>query len=569
MRRFSAWLVEERELRDDPLIGSKAPKLDAKVVPVLTEDHLRALIAACTGPDLRDRRDEAIVRLMTETGMRAGEVVDLRMPDVDLPGGLAIVRRGKGGKGRTVPFGPQTSRSLDRYLRLRRSHRLGETLPLWLGDRGKGFTYYGLHAALRFRAEKAGLVGFHPHVLRHTAASRWLAAGGSEGGLMAVAGWSRRDMIDRYTKATAETRAADEARTLQLDHQRPCVDHAATTPRAPVGHVAIHRQRHGRLMTRASSPSRRSMAARIAAHTRGRPPPTAPPPQRRRVPRSTRSSYVRSIPTGCCRRMSGLDHVSMPGRHTSRGSHSCRRVPGVVVSIDDVLPTPRSAERPERLRETKAARRWSPTSANETPGSRSRTCEEPHHAPGTETQPVGVQIPLGHSFVVPAPVDVLVLKFPPPPPRQAIGRAVGVCGACRDRAIAPIRPGSHRAPLPMSPPPGPRRPLPLATVSTPPTCTVRYGMSALDSGGRINDRVIADVLGWTPGTAVTDSPTKERVVVVRPDAGGHLRYTPSGNLRLPATIRHRCQLQAGERLCSSPTLTKASCGSIHLPHSTS
>lgn len=59
-------------------------------------------------------------------------------------------------------------------------------------------------------------MGFHPHVLRHTAASRWLAAGGTEGGLMAVAGWSRRDMIDRYTKATAEQRAADEARGLRL-----------------------------------------------------------------------------------------------------------------------------------------------------------------------------------------------------------------------------------------------------------------------------------------------------------------------------------------------------------------
>jgi integrase/recombinase XerD len=35
-------------------------------------------------------------------------------------------------------------------------------------------------------------------VLRHTAAHRWLAAGGTEGGLMAVAGWSRRDMLDRY-----------------------------------------------------------------------------------------------------------------------------------------------------------------------------------------------------------------------------------------------------------------------------------------------------------------------------------------------------------------------------------
>ena len=55
-----------------------------------------------------------------------------------------------------------------------------------------------------------------PHVLRHTAATRRLAAGGSVGGLMAVAGWTRRDMIDRYTAATAAERAADEARTHGL-----------------------------------------------------------------------------------------------------------------------------------------------------------------------------------------------------------------------------------------------------------------------------------------------------------------------------------------------------------------
>ena len=172
LRRFSAWLVEERELRDDPLLGTKPPKLDAKVVPVLTEDQLRTLVKACDGPDLRDRRDEAVVRLMAETGMRAGEVIGMTSADVDLPRGLAVVRRGKGGKGRTVPFGPQTGRALDRYMRLRRAHRLAESAPLWLGDRGKGFTYFGLHAALKYRAELAGIVGFHPHVLRHTAASR-------------------------------------------------------------------------------------------------------------------------------------------------------------------------------------------------------------------------------------------------------------------------------------------------------------------------------------------------------------------------------------------------------------
>lgn len=216
VRRFSNWLVEEGEIAEDPLLGLKAPKLDQKVTDSLTDDELRLLIKACSGKEFRDRRDEAIVRLMTETAMRAGEVVGLDVTDVDLQRGLVTVRRGKGGKGRISPFGPQTGTALDRYLRMRRVHRLAETETLWLGDRGKGLSYYGLHKALAGRADRAGLIGFHPHLLRHTAASRWLAAGGSEGGLMAVAGWATRDMIDRYTRATASDRAAAEARNLNL-----------------------------------------------------------------------------------------------------------------------------------------------------------------------------------------------------------------------------------------------------------------------------------------------------------------------------------------------------------------
>jgi integrase len=142
--------------------------------------------------------------------------VALAMADVDLVRGLLTVVRGKGGRGRVVPIGPQTVRALDRYLRTRKTHRLADDSALWVGDRGKGFTYYALHKTLTWRASLAGVEGFHPHVLRHTAASRWLAAGGSEGGLMAVAGWTRRDMIDRYTRATASDRAADEARGLGL-----------------------------------------------------------------------------------------------------------------------------------------------------------------------------------------------------------------------------------------------------------------------------------------------------------------------------------------------------------------
>jgi len=145
VRRFASWLTEEGELAADPFMGIKLPKLDTTVVQPLTEDELRALLKACIPPKglapaqvLRYRRDEAVLRLMLETGARAGEVVALALADLDLPDGTAIIRKGKGGKGRVVPFGASTAQAIDRYLRLRRSHRLAESPALWLGDRGQG-----------------------------------------------------------------------------------------------------------------------------------------------------------------------------------------------------------------------------------------------------------------------------------------------------------------------------------------------------------------------------------------------------------------------------------------------
>ena len=217
IKRFAAWLTEDGTLETNPVASLRLPKLDTKVVQPLTDDDLRALLKACKGQEFRDLRDTAIVRLMAETGIRAGECAAIAVADVDLPGGTVIVRRGKGGKGRVVPIGPQTVQAIADYKRKGRDrHALADRSELWLGDRKRGFSYDALHKALAGRAKAAGLEGFHPHLLRHTAAHRWLAAGGSEGGLMAVAGWTRPDMIQRYTKARAGERAATEARGLNL-----------------------------------------------------------------------------------------------------------------------------------------------------------------------------------------------------------------------------------------------------------------------------------------------------------------------------------------------------------------
>jgi site-specific recombinase XerD len=216
LRAFARWLVEEEEIAEDPLVGLKPPKLPTKVVAGLTDDQLRDLLKACKGPTFRDKRDEALVRLLSETGLRASECCALAVTDLDLKRGLVTVRRGKGAKGRVAPFSPQAAAALDRYLRARRSHRLAATPALWLGSHGKGFAYFGLNDTLRDRARIAGIPDFHLHLFRHTAATRWLRAGGSEGALMTMAGWSNRTLIDRYTSATASERAAEEARRLNL-----------------------------------------------------------------------------------------------------------------------------------------------------------------------------------------------------------------------------------------------------------------------------------------------------------------------------------------------------------------
>jgi integrase/recombinase XerD len=217
LRQFSKWLAREGETETDLLAGLSPPQAPEPEVDGVAEDDLARMIRACrTGPRFLALRDEAIIRVLAETGLRAGECVALTVDDVNTREGTLRVVKAKGGKFRTVFVSPETCTALNRYLRLRGKHKLSGSPALWLPFSGKSLGYQGVNRALHQRAEAAGLKGFHLHRLRHGAASRWLAAGGSEGGLMANHGWSDRSMLDRYVKDTAAMRAMEEARRLGL-----------------------------------------------------------------------------------------------------------------------------------------------------------------------------------------------------------------------------------------------------------------------------------------------------------------------------------------------------------------
>lgn len=152
--------------------------------------------------------------MLIDTGARASEVVNLNLADVNLTTGIIRVV-GKGDRVRSIPVGPNTVRALDRYLRMRRQRPHAASDRLWIGERGP-WTYDGMADALRTRARQIGMNSFHPHLLRHTLAHRWLAAGGSEQGLMDVAGWRSREMLARYGASARAERAAAEHRRLGL-----------------------------------------------------------------------------------------------------------------------------------------------------------------------------------------------------------------------------------------------------------------------------------------------------------------------------------------------------------------
>ncbi len=196
----------------NPIKGLRPPKVEEQPVPVLSIDDAKALLKACKGPLFEDRRDEALIRFMFDTGCRRGEVASMQVGNaLDLHEGRALVT-GKTGP-RWVAFGPATGAALYRYIRVRRSRAHG-TDALWLGRKG-ALLGNGVYQLLARRFKEAGVdVGKRAHVFRHTFSHMWQARGGGIAELVALNGWSGPTMAYRYGKSAASERAHEAHRRL-------------------------------------------------------------------------------------------------------------------------------------------------------------------------------------------------------------------------------------------------------------------------------------------------------------------------------------------------------------------
>lgn len=215
MRQFWGWAAEEQEIQVNPMEAVKQPQTVEAAIEVLTPEQVRAVLATCNGPSFLERRDQALMMLFVDTGTRASALAGAQLSKVDMRARTIEVVE-KGSKVIVKPFGVKAARALDRYLRARaRSPYAHVSTAVFISARdGRPLNRNSVLQMLKRRGREAGVPGLHPHMFRHTFVDRWLAAGGSEGDLMELNGWTSRDMLGRYASRTKAERARASHRLL-------------------------------------------------------------------------------------------------------------------------------------------------------------------------------------------------------------------------------------------------------------------------------------------------------------------------------------------------------------------
>jgi site-specific recombinase XerD len=154
-KTFLRWWFEEIEPDhwQDPFKKVKPPKLSQIPLEPVSTETVKILLATCKVNDLFGSRDRSIILLLLDTGIRANELLDLTLGDMDLVAGAALIRQGKGGKFRTVFFGKSCRRSIRSYLKL----RADKNPYLVVSADAEQLTYSGLRGMIIRRSRLAGI----------------------------------------------------------------------------------------------------------------------------------------------------------------------------------------------------------------------------------------------------------------------------------------------------------------------------------------------------------------------------------------------------------------------------
>lgn len=209
LRRFFAWMVEERLRADDPTVLLEAVRHEKPLPRSLSEAEVERLLAA---PDLATPaglRDAAMLELLYACGLRVSELVGLPLSAVFLQEAVLRVR-GKGDKVRLVPMGEQAAEMVERYCREARPLLLEGRVSdvLFIAARGGAMNRRTFWKLIHDYAIAVGIrTAVSPHTLRHAFATHLVNHGADLRVVQMLLGHSNLSTTQIYTHV-AEARLA-------------------------------------------------------------------------------------------------------------------------------------------------------------------------------------------------------------------------------------------------------------------------------------------------------------------------------------------------------------------------
>lgn len=196
LRAFLNFLFNNEYIEYDICKKFKLPKARKMLIDVLTDEEIKSIYDVYPGEDFYDVRNRVILSLMLDAGLRLNEVVTAERRKLHLKDRFIIVT-GKGNKQRAVAFGLNTQKMLEEYLKLCPD---SDRLIIKVSTQGTAEPIIDTTIKQLFRKLKisSGVKRLHPHLLRHTFATRYLENGGNIFSLQLLLGHTSLEMVKNY-----------------------------------------------------------------------------------------------------------------------------------------------------------------------------------------------------------------------------------------------------------------------------------------------------------------------------------------------------------------------------------
>lgn len=197
VKRFFSFLNREGWIQHNPTEHLKTRSGQRTVIYSLTEDQVIALLAQPDQTTFTGLRDYSMLYLMLDTGLRLGEVLKLKISQVDFKQCYLLGVLGKSRRPRDVPFCDEVRKVLMKYLKNR-----GESPEptFFVTVDGTPMSARTFQETLKAYGDRAMIQGVRvsPHTMRHTFAKMYILNSGDPYSLQEILGHTTQDMVKVY-----------------------------------------------------------------------------------------------------------------------------------------------------------------------------------------------------------------------------------------------------------------------------------------------------------------------------------------------------------------------------------